>query len=290
MNASARGLAPAAAARCFVGTFLPGRRDAARRQDARSRARPRASRPSCAASGTRRTCRASGCSTRSPRATRTSTATPRCAPRRWHNLRTYPRERPARATPRMMLAKLPRLWLDPSPRGDGLRTPPAARIWHRAACVALAGVARPARPHAMLAALLAFTRLPPGRGGDAALRAAGAARPDRSGLRRLARLSTKASSASGLASESRAAACSAGVPIRIRLTGQLEHLAGQRARDLRDLRSRRSARGAASSPRARGGGSPRRPRRSAPRPRAGRRTAASTRPRPRPGRRRRARR
>jgi hypothetical protein len=46
----------------------------------------------------------------------------------WRNLRTYPREAPA-AYAAMVAKKLPRLWLKPSPRSDGLRATPL-RIWH----------------------------------------------------------------------------------------------------------------------------------------------------------------
>jgi len=69
----------------------------------------------------------------------------------WQNLRTQPRAHPL-AYARMLAAKLPRMWLTPSPRSDGLRTGPL-RLWHVLLVLgALAGL----RDRRVLAALLAF--------------------------------------------------------------------------------------------------------------------------------------
>ena len=72
-----------------------------------------------------------------------------------HNLSTYPREDPA-GFAAMILKKLPRLWLKPSPRGAGLRGTPL-RLWHLAiVLIAIIGLVR--KPDRLiLAALLAFT-------------------------------------------------------------------------------------------------------------------------------------
>jgi hypothetical protein len=73
----------------------------------------------------------------------------------WENVRTYTREDPL-AYAGMFAAKLPRLWLTPSPRANGLRTP-AMRIWHLIVIVlGVAGAIR-LRNRAVLAALVAFT-------------------------------------------------------------------------------------------------------------------------------------
>jgi hypothetical protein len=73
----------------------------------------------------------------------------------WDNVRRYTRQDPL-GYARMYAAKLPRLWLRPSPRAEGLRTP-AMRLWHVLVVVlAVAGAVR-LRDKATLAALLAFT-------------------------------------------------------------------------------------------------------------------------------------
>ena len=142
----------------------------------------------------------------------------------WRNLRTQPRAHPL-AYARMLAAKLPRMWLTPSPRDDGLRTGTAAALARPARARRPRRPARP--PRARRAA--GVRRVPPRRGGDPALRAADPPGADRYGLRRLAS-STKASSASGFASESRAAAFSARRAHQDPLDRELEHLAGERPR------------------------------------------------------------
>lgn len=80
----------------------------------------------------------------------------------WRNLRTYPRRDPA-GFARMTLAKVPRLWLKPSPRRPGLRSTPM-RLWHLlitlgALAGLTAGLVRTGHPGlwAVAAALVAFT-------------------------------------------------------------------------------------------------------------------------------------
>jgi hypothetical protein len=73
----------------------------------------------------------------------------------WRNLRTYPREAPA-AYAAMVAKKLPRLWLKPSPRSDGLRTTPL-RIWHALIVLAAFAGLLLARNRLVAGALLAFT-------------------------------------------------------------------------------------------------------------------------------------
>jgi hypothetical protein len=73
----------------------------------------------------------------------------------WNNLRTYPREDPV-AYAGMIAAKLPRLWLKVSPRGDGLRTTPM-RLWHLAIVLAAFAGVLLTRDRTIIAALLAFT-------------------------------------------------------------------------------------------------------------------------------------
>jgi hypothetical protein len=73
----------------------------------------------------------------------------------WRNLRTYPRRDPLGYS-RMVAAKVPRLWLRPSPRSDGLRTTPL-RIWHLLiVLVAFAGLIA-GRSRLVGVALVAFT-------------------------------------------------------------------------------------------------------------------------------------
>jgi 4-amino-4-deoxy-L-arabinose transferase-like glycosyltransferase len=77
----------------------------------------------------------------------------------WRNVSTYAPRHPA-AFAAMLVAKLPRLWLTPSPRSDGLRTP-ALRVWHLLLVLAALAGALAGRRHpviaAVLAALVAFT-------------------------------------------------------------------------------------------------------------------------------------
>lgn len=73
----------------------------------------------------------------------------------WENVRTYAVRDPVRFAA-MLAGKLPRLWLTPSPRSGGLRTP-AMRVWHLIVIgLALVGMIR-LRDRAILAALIAFT-------------------------------------------------------------------------------------------------------------------------------------
>jgi hypothetical protein len=69
----------------------------------------------------------------------------------WHNLATYPRLDPL-GYARMMLAKVPRMWLTPSPRSNGLRTT-WLKLWHL--LIVLAAIAG-LRDRRVLVALLAF--------------------------------------------------------------------------------------------------------------------------------------
>ena len=74
----------------------------------------------------------------------------------WRNLGTYPWRDPA-GFAAMTLAKLPRLWLKPSPRSAGLRTTPL-RAWHLlVVLLALAGLVRGRGPAPVVALLVAFT-------------------------------------------------------------------------------------------------------------------------------------
>jgi hypothetical protein len=75
----------------------------------------------------------------------------------WRNLRTYPREAPA-AYAAMVSKKLPRLWLKPSPRSDGLRATPL-RIWHALIVLAAFAGLLLAGNRLVAGALLAFTLL-----------------------------------------------------------------------------------------------------------------------------------
>jgi hypothetical protein len=73
----------------------------------------------------------------------------------WRNLETYPREDPA-GYAAMVARKLPRLWLKPSPRSDGLRTTPL-RIWHALIVLAAFAGLLLGRNWRITAALAAFT-------------------------------------------------------------------------------------------------------------------------------------
>jgi 4-amino-4-deoxy-L-arabinose transferase-like glycosyltransferase len=73
----------------------------------------------------------------------------------WRNLETYPREDPS-GYATMVATKLPRLWLRPSPRSDGLRTTPL-RIWHALIVLAAFAGLLLARNRLVLGSLLAFT-------------------------------------------------------------------------------------------------------------------------------------
>jgi 4-amino-4-deoxy-L-arabinose transferase-like glycosyltransferase len=73
----------------------------------------------------------------------------------WSNLRTYAREDPS-GYATMVATKLPRLWLKPSPRSDGLRNTPL-RIWHAFIVLAAFAGLLLARNRLVGGALIAFT-------------------------------------------------------------------------------------------------------------------------------------
>ena len=82
----------------------------------------------------------------------------------WRNLRTYPREAPA-AYAAMIAKKLPRLWLKPSRRSDGLCTTPL-RIWHALIVLAAFAGLLLAGNRLVAGALLGLHALPPRRRSD----------------------------------------------------------------------------------------------------------------------------
>jgi 4-amino-4-deoxy-L-arabinose transferase-like glycosyltransferase len=73
----------------------------------------------------------------------------------WRNVRTYSRKDPA-GYAAMFATKVPRLWLKPSPRSDGLRNTPL-RIWHALIVLAAFAGLLLARNRLVAGTLIAFT-------------------------------------------------------------------------------------------------------------------------------------